>query len=117
MQMRTGGQSGRADVPDDLALLDPRPCPNVPGKSTQMSVTRRDSIQVSELDQIAVPTGSPGAQDHSIACRHDRCTGSGCIVGAFMPPRQSENWVKAEPGKVGGDPPELYRRAEERAAE
>src|SRR4051794_16845796 len=114
MQMGTGGQTSRADISDRLTLHHAGSAPDAAGKAAQVSIAGGDPVHMAQLDEIAVPSGPFRPQDHSIAGRHDRGAGCGRIVGAFVSPAQAEHRVITTAGKIGGDPPELYWRPEER---
>src|SRR5688572_17635103 len=65
MQVRAGGAAGRADVADDVAALHARAGTN--GKARQMTVARRESVAVRDVDDVAVAVGPLGLDHDSVS--------------------------------------------------
>ena len=72
MQVGAAGESGRADVADDLPLPHPLAGMEPRGEAAQVAVTGGDSVEVPELDQISVSSGAFGAQDGTVSGGEDR---------------------------------------------
>ena len=70
MQVRGSGEPGGADVPDDLALPNPRTDPDTPGKGTEVAVPGGDAVDVPDLYQIAVASGPSHRSDGPVAGRN-----------------------------------------------
>src|SRR4051812_13805937 len=114
MQVRSGGQAGRAHVADGLSLLDPRAAPDVSGESPEMAVSRGDAVQVTQLDQVTISARATGPQHDTVAGGHHWSAGCGRVVGALVPASQTEHGMKAGTGKAGGDAAELHRGPKKR---
>src|SRR5207249_6325140 len=64
VEMRPGRETGRADVADRLALLDPLAQVQPAGERGEMPVARADPVRMPELDHIAVAAFRAAHADH-----------------------------------------------------
>ena len=117
MKVRTAGEAGRADIPDDLSLLDPRSSTDLTREPTEMSVAGSDAVEVPKLDHVAVAPCPPGSKHDAIPGREHRRSGPGRIVGPLVPSSAAEHRVKPAVGEVRGYSAKLDRSPEEGATE
>src|SRR6476661_2799582 len=117
VEVRAGGEAGGSYVPDGLSLFDPRARVNTPREAAKMAVAGRNPIPVAQLDQVAIATGPTGAEHDAVTGGHDRRPRRGRVVGALVPPGDTQHRMKPGPGEARRDAAELHRGAEERAAE
>jgi len=67
VKVRPRGESGHADVADDLALTYLRADFEVPGEPRHVAVQGGDAVAVREHDGFSVAAASAGETDSSIA--------------------------------------------------
>src|SRR5690606_42096338 len=73
MQMRAGGEAGRADVADDLSLLDLGATPDALGKALHMGVQGAIAVPVLDDYRVAV-IALESCQNHpAVIVALDRC--------------------------------------------
>ena len=113
MQMGAGGETGRTDIPDRLALFDSDTCSNVAGEPAQVAIPSGDTVQVPQLDQVAVAARVSGAKNNAIARCHHRSPGRRGVIGPFVAASETEHWVKPPSREVGGDTAKFNGRPEE----
>src|SRR5262249_3564645 len=82
-----------------------------------MAVAGADSASMTDLGEIAVPTGPPCAGHHAVTGGHHRRTRIGGVISALVPPADAEHRMESRARKARGDPPELDRCAEERTSQ
>src|SRR5215510_13842210 len=84
VEMRSGGETGGTDIADHIALTYPLADMEPALESLEMSVASGDAVWVTDLDQIAVPSGPSHMRDHAVARRHHRSAGICGVVGALV---------------------------------
>src|SRR3954471_17581295 len=98
MQVGPGGQPGRADIPDHLALLYPRAALDLSRECAQMDISSGDAVDVTELDEIAISPSATGSENDSIAGSHHRGSRSSSVIGSLVSSSQPQHGMESGAG-------------------
>src|SRR6266581_7254295 len=114
--MGAGGEAGRPDSPDDLALFHARAGPNVGRDGAQMGVARPDLSGMPKLDKASIRAHESRPGDDPRCRGFDLRSVRRAIVDPLVRPPQLEDGMKAASREVAGDAIG-HRIAQERSAQ
>src|SRR5438874_12760516 len=101
--MRSGRAAGRADVADDVALMDVHAGRNVGGKTRHVGVQRLEVVAVADLDRAPVVEIPAGMVHDAVAGGEDRLAGLAFVVDAVVEGRTGAAAVVGPPSERRGD--------------
>src|SRR5580692_4407062 len=100
MQMRAGGESGRADISDNLSGFDMRAGVNAACKPARMRVAGGCVIGVADAHIVSISPAEPGNRDHAVSNSVNGRAGGCGDIDARVHLRRAENWT--QPRAEGG---------------
>src|SRR5690606_27415806 len=113
MQVRAGGQSGRADITDNLALGDVAACANAVGVSAHVCIKSLIGLAVLDNHRVAIAALAPDVYYAAIAGCLDRSAGGCSIIHAFVGANLVQYRVSAAGIEARADAGELNRRTDD----
>src|SRR5438876_906728 len=116
MQVRTGGESGRADVPDRLLLADPLPHVQSLREFREMAVARADAVGVPDLDEIAVDAVAARLGHDAVRGGANRRAVARRVIGALVGSPALEDRMEAST-EAARDVAEAQRRPQKGATQ
>src|SRR5215471_1461817 len=81
VEMRPGGETSRAHISQDVALVNALSDMQPTLEALEMTVARDDTVGVTDLDQVPVASGPTHLGNHPVARRHHRSAGICRVVG------------------------------------
>src|SRR6266850_5255064 len=116
MQVRARRESGRANVADDLFLVDALTEVEPRSEARQMPIAGLNAIRMTQLDEIAVAAVASGLRDDAVGrSPHGRAVRRR-VIGPLVRSPPFKNRMKP-PAEAARDVAEAQRRAQERAAQ